>query len=138
MEPTVIITVTIIALIAVLFVVVSFSSKKIDKSKKESIYKRLKELELGMNSLDGSVRRDTVVKLDNLLSKSLQIYLGNKGLCGDNLKKANFLFKKKEYNDIWEAHKIRNKVVHDDYEIDASEGIELYNTYKLSIERILK
>lgn len=138
MEPTVIITVTIIALIAVLFVVVSFSSKKIDKSKKESIYKRLKELELGMNSLDGSVRRDTVVKLDNLLSKSLQIYFGNKGLCGDNLKKANFLFKKKEYNDIWEAHKIRNKVVHDDYEVDASEGIELYNTYKLSIERILK
>ncbi|MBP8979077.1 hypothetical protein KBG23_01180 [Candidatus Dojkabacteria bacterium] len=138
MEPTVIITVTIIALIAVLFVVVSFSSKKIDKSKKESIYKRLKELELGMNSLDSSVRRDTVVKLDNLLSKSLQIYFGNKGLCGDNLKKANFLFKKKEYNDIWEAHKIRNKVVHDDYEVDASEGIELYNTYKLSIERILK
>lgn len=138
MEPTVIITIVILALISVLFFVVSLTNKKIDKSKKNEMYDKLKELEMGMHSLDGAIRRDTVVKLDNLLSKSLQIYFGNKDLCGDNLKKAGFLFKKKEYNNIWEAHKIRNKVVHDDYEIDASEGIELYNTYKLSIERILK
>jgi len=74
MEPTVIITIVILALISILFIVVSLANKKIDKSKKNEMYDKLKELEMGMHSLDGAIRRDTVVKLDNLLSKSLQIY----------------------------------------------------------------
>jgi uncharacterized protein YutE (UPF0331/DUF86 family) len=138
MEPTVIITVVILLLIGLLFLVTSLASKKFDSDKREEIYKRLRELEISAQSLEDAVRRDTVVKLDNLLARSLQLYFSNKDLCGDNLKKASSIFKKKEYNDIWQAHKIRNRVVHDDYEVDASEAIELYNTYKLSIKKILK
>ena len=32
------------------------------------------------------VRRDAIIKLDNLLSKALQVYFKNTSSCGDNLK----------------------------------------------------
>ena len=36
-----------------------------------------------------------------------------------------------------EAHKIRNNIVHNDYDIDQDEALETFNTYNLSIRKIL-
>lgn len=131
-------TVFVLLLIIALFLAVSFGNKKLDKTKKEEIIKRLKELEVNIQSFDSAIRRDSVIKLDNLLSRSLQYYFNNSDTCGDNLKKSGKIFKKKELDELWEVHKIRNIVVHDDYEVKEDEALEIFNTYKFSIQKILK
>lgn len=98
----------------------------------------LEALKAGAASEDLARRRDTIIKLDNILSKSLQYRLSNSGLCGDNLKLIKKRFKKNEYERLWEVHKIRNKIVHDDLDITESEAQEAYKIYNMSIHRILK
>lgn len=138
METTIIMTSLIVLMVILLFIMVSFANKKKDVVKKQEIFNRLGDLELGVQSMEGSVRRDTIVKLDNLLSKAFQYYYNNSNLCGDNLKKAKNIFKRKGYDDLWNVHKIRNNIVHDDYEIDTQEAVRIYNIYKFSIKKILK
>ncbi len=135
---TIIMTAFILLLIVALFGAVSFGSKKLDKTKRDDILKKLQELEVSVQSLDSAIRRDSVIKLDNLLAKSLQYYFNNSNTCGDNLKKSGKIFKKKELDDLWEVHKIRNLVVHDDYEVKEEEALNIYSTYKFSIKKILK
>ncbi|MGI5897611.1 MAG: hypothetical protein ACOX6Q_00395 [Candidatus Dojkabacteria bacterium] len=138
METTLILTITILLLIAILFLVVRLNQKNISKAKTKKILKRLEELQMEALSTENSVRRDAVIKLDNLLTKALQYYYSNTLSCGENLKKAKTIFKKKEYNDLWEVHKVRNKIVHDDYDISEEEARRSYNTYKLSIVKIIR
>ena len=59
-------------------------------------------------------------------------------MCGDNLKLAKKIFRRNEYNDLWEVHKIRNKIVHDDYDISAEDSKKVYNIYKSAILKILR
>ncbi len=138
MNNTLLITIFILILITILFILVSINQKKVSKIRTKKILKRLEELNMGVVSNELSIRRDSIIKLDNLLSKSLQYYYNNSLLCGDNLKNAKNIFKKKEYNNLWEAHKVRNKIVHDDYEVSAEEAKVVYNTYKISILKILR
>ncbi len=135
---TIIMTVFVLLLIIALFLAVSFGNKRLDKTKKEEVLKRLQELEVSIQSLDSAIRRDSVIKLDNLLTKSLQYYFNNSDTCGDNLKKSGKIFKKKELDKLWDAHKVRNLVVHDDYEVKEDEALDIYSTYKFSIRKILK
>jgi len=135
---SIIMTVTILLLIVILFLAVSFANKKIDNTKKVDILNKLKDLGLHIQSLDGAVRRDSVVKLDNLLTKALQYYFHNTDTCGDNLKKSNRVFKKKELDDLWNAHKTRNNIVHNDYDISQEEALKIFNIYNFSIKKILK
>ncbi|MHC1716751.1 MAG: hypothetical protein AB9915_02625 [Candidatus Dojkabacteria bacterium] len=138
MDNSVVITIIILVLIVLLFVLVSISGQKVNVARKKKLLKRLEELKIPAISSDSAIRRDSIIKLDNLLSKSLQYYFNNTNLCGDNLKLASKIFKKREYNNIWEAHKIRNRVVHDDYDIKESEAKEVYNVYKMSILKVIR
>lgn len=135
---SIVMTIIILFLIILLFLAVSFANKKIDTTKKTDILNKLKDLELSIQSMEGAVRRDTVVKLDNLLARALQYYFNNSNTCGDNLKKSNKIFKKKELDDIWEVHKIRNNIVHHDEDIDQDEALRVFNIYNFSIKKILK
>lgn len=138
MNNALIVTIIIILLIVVLFALVSLSEKNISKNKRTKILKRLEELQSGCFNEQESIRRDSIIKLDNLLSKTLQYYYNNTLSCGENLKKAVKIFKKNEYNDLWDVHKIRNSIVHDDRGITLDEAKKVYNTYKISILKILK
>ena len=92
------ITVMILILIIVLFAAVYLSSKRVDTTKKTEVLKKVDDLMLAISSLEGSIRRDAVVKLDNLLSKALQLKYNNEDTCGDNLKRAKSLFNRDDYN----------------------------------------
>lgn len=131
-------TAIILLLIGVLFFLVYLAQKNISRGKAEKLLQRLEQLQAGALSSEMSVRRDTVIKLDNLLSKSLQYYFSNTDMCGDNLKLAKKIFRRNEYNDLWEVHKIRNKIVHDDYDISAEDSKKVYNIYKSAILKILR
>ena len=132
------ITVMILILIIILFAAVYLNGKRVDSTKKAEVLKKVDELMLAISSLEGSIRRDAVVKLDNLLSKALQLKYNNEDTCGDNLKRAKSLFNRDDYNRLWEVHKIRNNIVHNDYEISEKEAEEVYYVYKSNIKKILK
>ncbi len=138
MDNSLIFSITILLLILVLFIMVSVNSRKIDRRKREKFIKEVLTLEKFLHSDELAVRRDAVIKLDNILSKSLQLYFNNELPCGENLKMADKLFRKREYNILWETHKLRNKVVHDDYSISKDEAQKGYRVYKSSIIKILQ
>jgi type II secretory pathway pseudopilin PulG len=133
-----IITILIIIAIAVLFVMVASSQKQEKQKTKSRMLNTLEALKAGAFSDDLARRRDTIIKLDNVLSKSLQYRLSNTKLCGDNLKLVGKRFKKEEYNRLWEVHKLRNKIVHDDLDVTENEAQDAYKIYNMSIHRILQ
>lgn len=137
MDTPLVLSIVILLLIVVLFMLVSINNKKIDKQKRKKIIQEAYDLKNAINSEQLAVRRDAIIKLDNLLSKSLQLYFNNDLSCGENLKKANKLFKKRAYNSLWDVHKLRNKIVHDDYAVSKDEAKRSHEVYKSSIIKIL-
>ncbi|MBU1120071.1 hypothetical protein KKA50_02665 [Patescibacteria group bacterium] len=138
MDNTVIITILILVAIAALFIMVSSGEKKEKQKTISRMLNSLEALKAGASSDDLARRRDTVIKLDNILSKALQYRLGNKKLCGDNLKLVSKRFKRTEYDKLWEAHKLRNRIVHDDLDVTEKEAQDAYRIYNMSIHRILQ
>jgi hypothetical protein len=138
MDNAVIITILILIAVAVLFIMVASGTRKERQKSISRMLNSLEALKAGASSDDLARRRDTVIKLDNILSKALQYRLGNTKLCGDNLKLINKRFKRTEYDRLWEAHKLRNRIVHDDLDVSENEAEEAYKIYNMSIHRILK
>lgn len=138
MDNALIITILILIAIAGFFVLVASNQKHEKQKSKSRMYNSLEALKGGAYSDNLAQRRDTVIKLDNILSKALQYRLSNNKLCGDNLKLVSKKFKKEEYNRLWEVHKLRNRIVHDDLDVTENEAQDAYKIYNMSIHRILK
>lgn len=138
MDNALIITILILIAIAGLFILVASNQKHEKQKSKSRMYNSLEALKAGAYSENLAQRRDTVIKLDNILSKALQYRLSNNKLCGDNLKLIGKRFKKEEYNKLWEIHKLRNRIVHDDLDVSEDEAQEAYKVYNMSIHRILQ
>jgi uncharacterized protein YutE (UPF0331/DUF86 family) len=138
MDNQTVITIIILLLVALLFLIAYINSKKIPLKKKEEIFSKLSELENQIKSPDDYARRDAVIKLDNLLAKSLNIRYSNDKQCGDNLKISKKLFDKKLYQQLWDVHKLRNDIVHSDEDVPSVQAEEIYRIYKLGIKHVLK
>ncbi|NLZ24400.1 hypothetical protein GX888_01455 [Candidatus Dojkabacteria bacterium] len=131
-------TIVILGLVAILFLATYIQGKTVSHKRKDRIYTSLDELENQVKSEDMYARRDSIIRLDNLLAKALRIRLNNQKDCGENLKNAKNMFTKNLYQNLWKVHKIRNDIVHRDRDIDYEEATYAYRIYKLGIKRILK
>jgi hypothetical protein len=138
MDNAVIITILILVAIAALFLMVATGSRKEKQKSISRMLNSLEALKAGAYSDDLARRRDTMIKLDNILTKALQYRLSNTNSCGDNLKLINKRFKRTEYDKLWEAHKLRNRIVHDDLDVTENEAQDAYKVYNMSIHRILQ
>ncbi len=138
MDNTILLTISILFLIAILFVMARINSRRVPQKKKEKIYEKLENIKLQVQSEDVYARRDAIIKLDNLLSKALQIRYRNEKNCGDNLKMAKKLFRRDTYQNIWDVHKLRNNIVHKDEDIGYDEAQQAYKTYKMAINKVLQ
>ena len=138
MDSTVILTIVILFLIAILFLMARLNSKRIPEKKKERIFSKLEEIKLQVESEDIYARRDAIIKLDNLMSKALQIRYKNTLNTSENLKNSKAIFRKDVYQNIWDIHKLRNEIVHNDKDIEYDEAINAYKIYKMAIIRILQ
>lgn len=138
MNQTLILTISILVIIAILFILVSLNNRVSSNKRKANIYGKLGDLKGKSESEDVSIRRDTFIKLDNLLSKALQYRYSNNKTCGENLKLAKKLFRYNNYQDIWEVHKMRNKIVHNDLDVSKRDTVYAYKIYKMSISKILR
>ncbi len=134
-----ILSVILILVLICLFGLVLYlnNSTKIDKSIRERILKDLLQVKKILDSGNSLVYRDIIVRLDSLLSKSLKLYYKNSSSCGENLKKARDVFLKEDYNKIWEIHKLRNKIVHENEEITISQVQKGYKIISKAIKKIL-
>ncbi len=131
-----IIMMVILAILIILFVLIS-NSKKLNRKIRDRILADLKQIKTLVDTKNPLLSRDIIIRLDSLLSKTLQIYYQNNENCGANLKKAKNLFKYDEYNKIWEMHKLRNKVVHENVEVGYSQITQAYNIIGGAIKKIL-
>jgi len=138
MENSNLIIILILALISLLFIMARANSIKVPVQKKEKIFNKLEDLKTQTESDDTYARRDAVIKLDNLLTKSLQIRYKNEKSCSDNLKLAKGLFRKDTYQRIWDVHKLRNKIVHKDEDVSYDSAVQAYKVYKMAVEKLLK
>ncbi len=137
MDNAVIFTIFILLLITVLVIFARINSLQVPKKRREKIFKSLNNLEVQIQSEDMYARRDAIIRLDNLLSKSLQTRYKNENSCGENLKLAKSLFKKDIYQKIWDVHKTRNDIVHKDEDISYDSAQQAYKIYKMAIIKIL-
>ncbi|HBB64891.1 MAG: hypothetical protein UR34_C0005G0016 [candidate division WS6 bacterium GW2011_GWC1_33_20] len=138
MDNQVIITIIILLLVSLLFVVAYINSKRIPEKRKDRIFKKLDDLKDQIKDGDTFAMRDAVIRLDNLLSKALQIKYRNENSCGDNLKLARKLFNKTNYQQLWDVHKLRNDIVHSDKSVTEQDASEAYDIYKMGINKILR
>ena len=128
----------ILIILSSLFLLIAIRNRKDTYKKKEKILDGLDLLKNATVNTTPSERVLTIIKLDNFLSKAFQYYYGNKNSCSDNLKQARKLFKRNNYQELWDTHKLRNKVVHEERELSESDLKEAYEVYKFSIRKILK
>lgn len=137
MDNAIVFTIFILLLITVLVIFARINSLQVPKKRREKIFKSLNNLEVQIQSEDMYARRDAIIRLDNLMSKSLQTRYRNENSCGDNLKLAKNLFKKDIYQKIWDVHKTRNDIVHKDEDISYDSAQQAYKIYKMAIIKIL-
>jgi len=138
MDNSVIITIVILVALSLLFLLAAINNRKKTFKKRTKILKNLQDLRVGAYSSNPSERITAIIKLDNLLAKALQYRFSNEKNCGENLKLVRKLFSRPIYENIWQIHKLRNQVVHDDMSITEEKMQEAYKIYNLSITKILK
>lgn len=107
----------------------SFTRLSIDYKDQEIVKQRWAEIENLMQLGRASNFRQAVLEADKLLNFVLE-KMGYQGSLGEKLKKAKDRFSKDTYNGVWDARKIRNRLVHEvGSEImnyDAKEAIEKF------------
>ncbi len=138
MDSQTVITIIILLLVCLLFFVAYINGKKVPEKKKEKIYEKLEDVRRQLDSNEVYARRDAIIKLDNLLGRALNLRYNNDSTFSENLKYSKKLFNKREYQEIWDIHKKRNEIVHEDADISSSETDRAYKIYKIAIRRVLK
>jgi uncharacterized protein YutE (UPF0331/DUF86 family) len=138
MSTPLLLTILTLVMIEAIFVLAKINVSKKSHRKKDRMLATLERLKEHVNSENDFERRDTIIRLDNLLSKALNYRYSNSKKCGDNLKKAKKIFRKDTYQNLWDVHKLRNDVVHNNRSISIEESEDAYHIYKLCIKKILK
>jgi hypothetical protein len=138
MNTALIITIGLLLAVIILFLLAGSPKMRVSNTRKAQLYQDFARIYSKVVSDDPSVRRDSFIKMDNILNKAFQAYYSNRENCGTNLKLAKKMFSKKQYNQIWEVHKIRNSIVHDDAEVSKEESQKAFEVYKMSLVTLLK
>lgn len=103
------------------------------------ILKKMEEIDLLSHSSQENDIRTALIHLDALLDTILKQKQTRGESLGERLKNARHHFDYHSYNDIWEAHKLRNRMVH---EIDFRPTKELikhhYISLRLGIKQLIK
>lgn len=104
---------------------------------RKEVYAEVKICE-DLMSGDYSAKKDCIIRFDTLLNKSLR-EAGVRGVSvGDKLKNARKLFDRDSYNNLWTAHKLRNRLVHESTRMTDKEMRDAVQYFKLAIRRLLK
>lgn len=79
---------------------------------KEKIQRDWKNIEILLTQKGPSQLRQALITADKSLDNALKDIVDGETM-GERLKNAEIFFEREQYNKIWEAHKIRNNLVHE-------------------------
>jgi len=117
-----------LAVILAVYVLIKSSSKKISSAEQLKIKKQ-------WNQIIDEYKKNpntAVLEADKLLSHVLEL-LGYEGSVGEKLKKSSALFK--NLNDVWTAHKLRNRIAHEmGLKINQNEAKSALNIFKNALK----
>jgi hypothetical protein len=136
-------TYTLIALAVfsvLMFIIGSLSTRggSTDQSWKPKIRSTLAQLSKNAGSQDFIVQKHNIIEADKILDNVLKFKKIKGDTMGERLKNSKKLFSSKEYNNVWEAHKMRNQLVHEiDSHYHSSQLKTSFLTLKSSIEKLL-
>ncbi len=95
-----------------LFFKKSTKSRIITVETKEKIQRDWKNIEILLTQKGPSQLRQALITADKSLDNALKDIVDGETM-GERLKNAENFFEREQYNKIWEAHKIRNNLVHE-------------------------
>jgi len=104
---------------------------------KDDIEKELYEAEK-MISSDISRTKEGIIKFDNLLNRALQVKGFRGQTLSERLKSSQKFFKWEDYSGVWDAHKLRNKIVHEDYNPSGAELKKSVKYFKSVIKKLIR
>lgn len=124
----------VVLLLVVTLAVTGTRSKSLIRNEVYGEVKICEELMSG----DYSAKKDCIIRFDTFLNKSLGAAGVKGGSVGDKLKNAQTLFDRDSYNNLWTAHKLRNRLVHENTVVTDKEMRDAVKYFKLAIRRLLK
>ena len=86
--------------------------RQISGKTKRFINSALVKASESLKSKDSHLMKASITQLDSMLGMALNDLYGKNSIA-ENLKKAKNKFSKEVYQKVWEAHKIRNHIVHE-------------------------
>lgn len=112
------IAVAVLILFAAFFILTSKSSKS---PWKEKVSQKLAKLNTQANSTNREALKSTLSEADKLMDFFLKSSGVSGETMGERLKNARNVFDRDDYNAVWNAHKLRNRIAHEmDFEPSAS------------------
>ncbi|MBE2279032.1 MAG: hypothetical protein IAE91_01455 [Ignavibacteriaceae bacterium] len=109
----IIVIVGIIIVVIVVLVLISGGGGSKNSTWKSTAKTSLYSAENKMKSNNYYEVKDSLVELDKLLDFILKSKMIRGETLGERLKNAKNIFSKSDYNLLWEAHKLRNQLVHE-------------------------
>lgn len=106
---------------------------------KRQLKKNLAKTSSLLNSNNAYSLKQLLIETDKSLDFALKNSMIEGNTMGDRLKASKKLFPKVLYNDIWEAHKMRNKIAHEmDYAASLADLKKAYFDLRKGIDVLMK
>ncbi|MBP9816037.1 hypothetical protein KBD09_02255 [Candidatus Woesebacteria bacterium] len=127
------------AIIILLLLALWAITKANPKGWREMIEKKLSNIDLLVQEGRENDIRTALIQIDAVLDAVLQQKRIPGSTLGERLKNARDQFDRSTYNAVWEAHKLRNKIVHEiDYRPPISFVKQNYMELKFGIKQLMR
>ncbi len=134
-----ILTIAIAIALAILFLFLAWLKKKLALRKsaiKKKIDKKFQEISQLLAIDSDAAYKTAVIESDKLLDFSLQFKKVRGTTLGERLKNSQRLIK--NLNDVWFAHKVRNRLVHElDSNVKRKEASRIVKIFKKAVYQII-
>ena len=128
----------LLAVILIAVVIIKLKLGDTSKKWKQEIAIKLTQLSKIENSQNPSEWKSLLIEIDKLLDYTFKKSGVRGETMGERLKNAKSKFKYSDYQNIWNAHKARNKLAHEfDYKMSISEMKAHYLVLKKSIKTLI-
>lgn len=131
----VIVIVVVLIVIAIVALIASSSGGKEEAQWKKTVKSNIYKAESKINSSNYYEVKDSLVELDKLLDYLLKNKRVKGETLGERLKNASSMFTRNDYNALWNAHKLRNQLVH---EVEHSISITTIKNNSRAMASIIK
>lgn len=131
----VIVIVVVLIVTAIVALIASSSGGKEEAQWKKTVKSNIYKAESKINSSNYYEVKDSLVELDKLLDYLLKNKRVKGETLGERLKNASSMFTRNDYNALWNAHKLRNQLVH---EVEHSISITTIKNNSRAMASIIK